>query len=179
VAAGTELFARDGLHVATSARIARAAGVATGTFYLHFKDKKELFRHIVFEALGELRGRLATAMATEHGLAARIRARTREVVCFAEENRSLILVLFGPGHEAADLGEAVLGELVPDIEEGFREHRARGDVDAALAPAVAAQALAAMTTRVIAWWVEDPSRAKREEVIETLLRMHPVFFQRN
>lgn len=179
IEAGTELFARDGLHGTTSARIARAAGVATGTFYLHFKDKQALFRHIVFAALAELRERMARAMAGERDLAGRLRARTAEVVGFAAENRSLILVLFGPGHEAADLGEAVLGELVPGIEEGFREYRKRGEVATELDPAVAAQALAAMTTRVIAWWVEDPERATRQDVIETLLRMHPVYFTRN
>ena len=46
VEAGTELFAREGLHGATSAQIARRAGVAAGTFYLHFRDKQDLFREI-------------------------------------------------------------------------------------------------------------------------------------
>ena len=62
VEAGTDLFARDGLHGVTSARIARAAGVATGTFYLHFKDKEALFREIVFAALARpARARMAPA----------------------------------------------------------------------------------------------------------------------
>jgi hypothetical protein len=32
-----------------------------------------------------------------------------------------------------------------------------------------------MHSRVIAWWVEDPTRATRDELIETLCRMHPVY----
>src|SRR5688572_9858897 len=53
--AGTALFARQGLHSVTSARIAKTAGVAAGTFYLHFRDKKVLFREIMFAALARLR----------------------------------------------------------------------------------------------------------------------------
>ena len=57
VEAGTELFAREGLHGATSAQIARRAGVAAGTFYLHFRDKQDLFR--------EIEARVKTAAADE------------------------------------------------------------------------------------------------------------------
>ena len=41
--------------------IARIAGVAAGTFYLHFRDKQALFREIVFEALATLEERLQRA----------------------------------------------------------------------------------------------------------------------
>jgi len=176
VAAATELFAREGLHRVTSARIAAAAGVATGTFYLHFKDKEALFREIAFAALAELRERQRRALA---GLAAdpnaEVRARCAELVAFAEENRSLILLLFGRGHQAAGLGEDVLDALIPGIEDALRARVAAGQLPADLHPASAAQAIAAMNSRVIAWWVEDPSRATRDEVTNTLCRMHPVY----
>jgi AcrR family transcriptional regulator len=174
--AGTELFANDGLHGVTSARIAAAAGVATGTFYLHFKDKEALFREIVFAALRDLRERTRVAV-LEAGseLRAQARARTTELVAFAEENRSLILVLFGRGHEAAGVGDEVLDALTPNIEEALRARHAAGQLAPEFHAGVAAQAIAAMSSRVIAWWVEDPSRASREEVIETLCRMHPTY----
>jgi AcrR family transcriptional regulator len=176
VAAATELFAREGLHRVTSARIAAAAGVATGTFYLHFKDKEALFREIAFAALADLRERQRRAIA---GLAAdpnaEVRARCAELVSFAEENRSLILLLFGRDHEAAGLGDDVLDSLIPGIEEALRARVAAGQLPADLHPASAAQAIAAMHSRVIAWWVEDPTRATRDEVTRTLCRMHPVY----
>ena len=103
--AATDLFASEGLHGATSARIAAAAGVATGTFYLHFRDKEELFREIVFAALERLRERMRCALRdVGRDPRAQVRARTSELVAFAEENRSLILVLFGRDHEGAALG---------------------------------------------------------------------------
>jgi AcrR family transcriptional regulator len=137
--AGTELFARRGLQGATSAQIARRAGVAAGTFYLHFKDKGELFREIVFDALAQLRERQSRAAAEASGgpLEA-VRARYRELLDFAEENRNLIRVLFGRGHEAGDLGEDVVDALVPGIEERIRERAELGEAPA-LHPAVARQ----------------------------------------
>jgi AcrR family transcriptional regulator len=173
--AATELFAREGLHGSTSARIAREAGVATGTFYLHFRDKEELFREIVRAALAELRARVRRAFeGAGSDPRAQVRARTAEIVSFAEDNRTLIRVLFGRRQEAGELAEDVLDALIPGIEESLRSRAARGDLAPELHPAVAAQAIAAMSSRVLAWWVEDPTRASREQVIETLCRMHPV-----
>jgi AcrR family transcriptional regulator len=174
LAAGTELFAREGLHGTTSTRIARAAGVAAGTFYLHFEDKQTLFREIAFEALRELRGRLARA--TEGAgpeLRAQLRARMDELVAFAEAHRNLVRILFGRGDEAA-LGEDLLDELFPGVEARLRERMGAGSVEPGLHPAVAARALLAMWSRVVAWWVEDPSRAPRAAVVETLVRLHPI-----
>ena len=174
LAAATELFAREGLHGVTSARIARAAGVATGTFYLHFRDKRELFREIVLATVAELRARLQRAIeGAGNDARSQLVARTRALVDFAEQNRSLVLVLFGRGHEAGALGEDVLDALIPGIEEALRARAAAGETSPGLHPGVAAQAIAAMTSRVLAWWVADPSRAGREAVIETLCRMHP------
>jgi len=43
---------------------------------------------------------------------------------------------------------------------------------------VTAQALVATWIRVVAWWSEDPSRAPREAVVETLVRLHPTYTNR-
>lgn len=172
--AGTELFAAEGLHAVSSARIARAAGVAAGTFYLHFKDKQALFHEIVFAAFAELRDRQARARAaTDSDFAGQLRASTTELVAFAGENRSLISIVFGPDHEAASVGEDVLGAILPDLEAALGARAAAGELPGRLHTGVAAQALLGQTARVIAWWVEDPSRASRDEIVDSLLQMHP------
>jgi len=172
--AGTELFARQGLHAVTSAQIARRAGVAAGTFYLHFKDKEALFREIVFEALEQLRERLdrATAEAGDDPQRA-VRARTAEMLALAEKHRSAVRILFGRDREAADLGEDVLSHLLPGVESRLRESIASGEGPKDLHPTVAAQAFVAMWTRVVTWWVEDPRRVPREAVIDTLTHLYP------
>ena len=43
VAAAASLFNRAGYHGTDSNRIAQQAGYSTGTFYKHFKDKREIF----------------------------------------------------------------------------------------------------------------------------------------
>jgi TetR/AcrR family fatty acid metabolism transcriptional regulator len=172
--AGTALFAGRGLHGVTSAQIARRAGVATGTFYLHFRDKEALFREIVFAALRELFARQdRAALGQVPGSESELRVRTAELLAFAEDNRDLIRVVFGRGGESATLGEEVLDAILPGIEERLRRRAAEGRTPPGLHAGAAAQAHAAMLTRVLAWWVEDPSRASREEIIHTLLLLHP------
>jgi AcrR family transcriptional regulator len=171
--AGVVLFAEHGLHGVTSARIARRAGVATGTFYLHFADKEALFHEIAFAALAELRARQERACAgIEPGSRDYLRARTQELIVFASERRELIQMVFGRA-ESAGLADEVREAVVPEIQRWLERRKALGRAPADLHPAVAAQAQAALLTRVIAWWAADPSRATAQEVVATLLRMNP------
>jgi AcrR family transcriptional regulator len=174
VAAGTELFAERGLHGVTSATIARHAGVATGTFYLHFADKLELFRAIVFDALGELRERQEAAGARHTDDAdAVLRARIEVFLDFAEEKRALMRVLFARSAEAAGIAEEIAGFIAPAIERRYQALQAAGRMREAIHAGVAAQARAASLVRIAAWWTEDPSRAARADVAATLLELDP------
>jgi AcrR family transcriptional regulator len=172
VDAGTRLFAKSGVHGVTSAQIASEAGVATGTFYLHFKHKHQLFREIAFSALADLRARQDEAGgAHPSGSFAELRARTGELFAFAEDNRDLIRVVFGRGAELSSLGEEILDEIVPAIEKSLEARRVAREID--VHPAVAAQGIAALTVRIMAWWIDHPLAASKQEVVETVLRMHP------
>lgn len=176
VEAGTELFARAGLHRTTTTQIAHAAGVAAGTFYLHFPDKHALFREIAFATLADLRQRLdANGPLTGAQRLEALRARMEALVAFAAEQRDLVRIVFGRGHEAGAIADEIADALFPGVESRLRDRIAEGAADPGLDPAVAAQALVASWIRVVAWWGEDPSRAPREAVVETLVRLHPVF----
>jgi AcrR family transcriptional regulator len=168
VDAGTDLFAKRGVHGVTSHEIAHAAGVAAGTFYLHFPDKEALFREVVFEAARNLRSRMQSAADASPDPSDAVRARAAELLAFAEENRSLVQILFGRNHEAAGVGVDVLEFLAEEIESTLRERRAAGLLAAGIDPAVAAQALVGMRARIVAWWAEEPGRIPREAVIESL-----------
>src|SRR5215472_856139 len=109
VDAATHLFARSGVHGVTSHEIARAAGVAAGTFYLHFQDKEALFREVVFEAALKLRSRMERAGGASPDPGVVVRARAEELLAFAEENRSLVQILFGRNHEAGVAAQALVG----------------------------------------------------------------------
>jgi AcrR family transcriptional regulator len=51
LAAARNVFARKGFHAATVDDITRAAGVAKGTFYLYFDEKKEIYFAVIREFL--------------------------------------------------------------------------------------------------------------------------------
>lgn len=169
--AATALFAAQGLHAVTSTQIAKRAGVATGTFYLHFPDKHALFEEIVFAALTELGERQDRASAARAPEADDLRVRLEELVAFAEERRDLIRVVFSRGAESAAIAQEIHDRVASGVEARLtqivRERRLP------IHPGAAAQARAATLTRVIAWWAEDPGRASRDEIVETLLHLQP------
>lgn len=171
LASGVELFAAKGLHAVTTHEVARAAGVATGTFYLHFRDKRELFRQIALEALRELRWRLDAAATPSEPLRESVPHLARALVSFAEEHRDWVRIIFSVDRDTLDVESDLLSELAASIADGRRHRIAHGETSAALDPVILSQALVGMWARVIAWWVEDPSRASRTTLIETLTKI--------
>ncbi|HXZ84055.1 MAG TPA: helix-turn-helix domain-containing protein, partial [Myxococcota bacterium] len=167
-ASGQKLLAERGLHAVTSHEIASAAGVAAGTFYLHFKDKEELFRELVFDAIGELLQRFETAVRPlREQLEAAARARAEVLLAFAEEHSELVRLAFGRGAEAASVGADALDQLAAKLERDLRE-QGQG---AGLHPSVTAQAIVGMWARVVCWWAEAPGRAPRAAVLETMVAL--------
>ncbi|MCA1797768.1 MAG: TetR/AcrR family transcriptional regulator [Geobacteraceae bacterium] len=61
LAAALELFAGQGLNRASTAQIAKRAGVASGTLFFHFNSKEELI-HALFE---QVRGRIEEALVSD------------------------------------------------------------------------------------------------------------------
>jgi AcrR family transcriptional regulator len=169
MASGTALFARRGLHEVTSHEIAGEAGVAAGTFYLHFPDKQSLFREIVFRAVEELQASLAEARSAARDLAGVVRAQAEQLLDFAERRADLVRILFGRDSEARALGADVLDHLAAGARERMVAEQREGATPSSVDPDVAAQAIVGMWSRVLAWWVEDPSRATRDQVIDTLI----------
>jgi len=171
VASGTALFASRGLHAVTTHSIASAAGVAAGTFYLHFKDKQALFREIALAAANDLRERLERASREAATVEAAVRDRAAEFLAFTAEHRDLVRILFGRGQEVPELASEILDAFASFLKGRLDGQIADGVLERALDSAVAAQALVGMIARVMAWWAEEPGRAPQSDVIETLSRL--------
>lgn len=165
---GRALFAERGVARVTTHDIARSAGVAAGTFYLHFKDKHALFREIVFDAISSLRERLEAAMDQAASPSEGVHAQSCALVDFAEKHADLVLIVFGPDSSGAQIEWDVFDYFADNAARIMAERSAQGRFNQVLNPTVAAQALTGMLAHVIAWWVADPTRASREDVIETL-----------
>ena len=141
--------------------------MATGTFYLHFPDKHALFEELMDEALEEMRAQLDPERA---GGVEGMRRDLEGVVEVAERRRNLIRAVFDRG-ESSGLAERVQDRIASRLELVYeRVFRDRG---IALHPGAAAQARAAVLVRVVAWWAEDPGRASRDEIVDTLLELDP------
>jgi AcrR family transcriptional regulator len=168
VSSARGLFAGRGLSRVTSHDIARSAGVAAGTFYLHFKDKETVFREIVYEAIDRLRTELKRAMDEAAEGAQGIRGQAQALVRFAEENRDLVLIVFGPDRTVAGLDNDILEYMAAHGTEVLEERAKQGLLPPGLHTAVTAQAMVGMMERVVVWWIADPTRATREEIVDTL-----------
>jgi TetR/AcrR family acrAB operon transcriptional repressor len=171
ISSGKQLFAKRGLHGVTTHDIARRAGVAAGTFYLHFKDKTELFREIAIETMAELRRVMESVSRPEVGLRDGVGARVAALVGFAEANRDVMLIIFGNDADAAEIESELLDRLAADIARGRSLKVESGEMPAEIDPAVMSQALVGMLARVVRWWLEDPTRATKATLIETLTRI--------
>ena len=64
------------------------------------------------------------------------------------------------------------------VAERLAALQAEGHLDLRVDATVAAKAFDAMQSGVIAWWLEDPTRASRSVVHETLVRLHPALAAR-
>ncbi len=166
--AGRTLFAQRGPGGVTSHEIAAEAGFAAGTFYLHFKHKGELYQELADEAANTLEARLLEAAAAAPDARRLVEAQAEALVGFADEHRELFRIVFAPGSEGAEAGARVLERLARGVRERRSAAVARGQAWDCLDSAVLAQAIVGMWLRVLSWWLDDPSRATRAEIVRTL-----------
>jgi len=109
--AALHLISERGYNGATTAEIARRAGVAEGTIYRYFKDKKELFvacvEPVVQEALSRER-----ALPRSGNVRDLVRLRIRELVQVMRENGDVFNVLFTEGRFHPEIGDILLNQVV-------------------------------------------------------------------
>src|SRR2546421_6507692 len=65
LAAARQVFAARGYHEASIAEITQAADVGVGTFYLHFRDKDEIFNTLLEEGLRDIRAQVRAEAMTQ------------------------------------------------------------------------------------------------------------------
>ncbi len=112
-----ELFSRKGYHAATSKEIAAAAGLATGSFYRYFRDKKAVFLGVC--------SRLESGMQADiFGLGLRLRAQGCSPRRLLETVVNQALQAHEP-HRRFHLEVMTLQARDPDVAALVRERRDR------------------------------------------------------
>jgi AcrR family transcriptional regulator len=177
---GTRMFASQGVSRARANDIARAASVAIGTLYLHFKDKDGLLREVLVVGIGKLR-RPLRILAEErgHSFCHTLRRHVEVMVDFVVQHPDLSRVMFHPEVFHAPIGRDVVDFMTLTAENLLREGMATGEVRHDIDATVASQALVGMLLHVLSWWAEMPSRAPREQVVETLVAFHMAALLKN
>jgi AcrR family transcriptional regulator len=148
-----QVLARKGLLDAKISDIAEAADVGVGTVYLHFPTKEALTEAVVEDTVRKLKETIDLARGGAASVVEQVRASTHALCRFAEENRAVFRVVFGPGGAYHDLVRRAQALFAADIERTLTAGVAQG-VFSVASPALAAQALVGMSTQLLAWWAE-------------------------
>lgn len=129
-----DVFAKHGYHAAKIDDIVAAAGVARGTFYLYFEDKRTIFGEIVDSVFARL-GRSIVRVDTEHAsqsVAEQIRANITAIVHTLLEDRATTKILLS---DAVGLDTELDRKLMSFyegsellLEEALRDGQDRGMV---------------------------------------------------
>lgn len=156
LAAAAAHLAIHGSDTTTMAAVARQAGVATGTIYVHFPTKEALLQEVLAEALGQLKLALAEAVSGRpaRSLESDVRQRTDGLLAFATAQPDLAAVLFHPSHLSTPAGRDTLEFLVDSQAAALAEARRKGWVRADLDPDLAGRALVGGLVAVLGWWLE-------------------------
>ena len=131
-----DVFARRGYHAAKIDEIVAAAGVARGTFYLYFEDKRAIFEEIVDRTFARL-GMVIVRVDTEHptrSVADQIKENIRRIVHALVEDPATTKILLS---DAVGLDPAFDRKLLSFYEEvgkllesSLADGQARGIVSA-------------------------------------------------
>lgn len=125
VAAGLDEFTAKGFAATRLDDVARRAGVAKGTIYLHFKDKEALFQELVRTALGPLIVRIsnpqigAGAGSARAAMEALTETFAREVI--GTKRADIVRMIISEGTRFPQLAEFYYREVVAHGVAGMRK----------------------------------------------------------
>jgi AcrR family transcriptional regulator len=175
LAAGLSLFSKLGTERVNSNAIARRAKVGIGTFYAHYEDKYALLQEIQIRTLSGLRDvRIAAVRRAGPAPEAQAEAAIAAAVHFAARHPQAYRVTLGRERAGATKHRPVVSESTRPTADVLRRLQAEGRIEPELNVDLAARAYAATEVGTILWWLDDPDRVEADELVETLLRLHPV-----
>lgn len=159
-------MARHGYEKTTIAAITRAADLGFGTFYLYFRDKEDILRAIVDDAVRRQIASLDEVGRTAPSGAEALRRIVERYVDAAIEHRDLFKIMFEHGGERREplrhVHQALVHALEAAIARGMREEEFRR-----VHPALAARAIAGMLPAALLWAARSRS-VSRDTLVATL-----------
>ena len=168
--AGEEVFGRRGYHDASIADITHGAGVAQGTFYLYFDNKRELLRAVIEERGHELRATLSQATATKSGRVDKERAGFVAFFAWRARHRSLYRVIRQAEYIDADLYRRWYRQLADAYAAALGSAMAAGEIAGVADVETLAYALMGMGDFVgMRWLVFEDRHAVPPRAVDTVV----------
>jgi AcrR family transcriptional regulator len=141
IRASLRVFSRKGYETTALDEIAREARLAKGTLYLYFKDKEDLYFHVMLSVLERLETFVGKRVSESQNPLESLAAVARAQIGFFADNPNyfrLFTVAFNP--EMASIHKKLLGPFFEKrrrlgdylyglVEEGKKKHLIRGDID--------------------------------------------------
>jgi AcrR family transcriptional regulator/predicted DNA-binding transcriptional regulator AlpA len=137
IRAAIEVFTQKGYHNAKVNDITDQAGISTGTFYVHFKNKRDLFIEVVEEVFRQIVGDAARNIKGEKDLGKRliIRGRTffENHTRYAEILNQLRAEIASdeawPQEKVNRMYKALTGPVIKEANEGIEKGQMRKEID--------------------------------------------------
>jgi TetR/AcrR family transcriptional regulator, fatty acid metabolism regulator protein len=167
-----ELFAEKGFEKTRASEIAEKAGVAVGTIYLHFGSKEGLLRAILVHVADDIYARVKEVYEQNPSAPPEALARMHieQIVQSVEENRKLASFVLGYALSRHPVGAQIIDLMVSQVEQGIRQGQATGIYRTDILLPLAARAEGHMNLGLISWWIEHPTLATRDEIVDTLVK---------
>jgi len=165
--AATRMFASHGYHGATVPMIVAEAGSSVGSFYVHFRNKEDIFA-AVLEALGR---KLAEIMKIDEvaqpnpllRIAAAVQALFVHLAQFQQEARILIVESSGLSPHLEQVRRSILRN---QAEEVHRDLLSSPNVFSVMDSIIAARCLVgAVYESLYSWLEEDPAHRQPAEIV--------------
>ncbi|GAB4200376.1 MAG: TetR/AcrR family transcriptional regulator [Sandaracinaceae bacterium] len=170
--AARDVLVEQGYHEAKIDEIARRAGVAKGTYYLYFHDKRAIFAELVHGLVSRLEAAIVRVDETAE-LGAQVRHNIRATIAVLGEDPALARIVLGPTpgldgafHDAVvQMHERVVAVLAKALADG----QSLGVVSEGPPDLLAAFAIGALKEAVLR--SADLRPARREQIVTELARV--------
>ncbi|MBT8461124.1 MAG: TetR/AcrR family transcriptional regulator, partial [Gemmatimonadetes bacterium] len=167
--AAEDVFGRESYDRASVSEITRTAGVAQGTFYQYFPDKKAAFVELVHGLNHSLRETISRAVADTTSRIETERVGFRTFFDYVTEHKALYRIIRECEFVDIETYRWHYQTLAEGYARGLEEARRRGEITLSISPEDLAWILMGIAETAGSRWVLMETMAAPDEAVETLM----------
>ncbi|MBL4697659.1 MAG: TetR/AcrR family transcriptional regulator [Phycisphaerales bacterium] len=169
--AAADEFSKNGYHGTRIETLAKHVGISMSSIYVHFKDKAAVFEAVMSQAANLFTEKLNIRIDQHSCPKTRDLIVINSAISFAESYPSMFRIIMNTG-KAEKSGRTIVAEM---IEKTRRVQYPKGKVDGVFWPHLHETVTAVFETGVVFvvldWWLDNPSKASRNDILKTLVNV--------